>query len=33
MLVVWCIGFDYRNLFPYDGVVKMQINELDEIMK
>ena len=32
VLDVWCIGSDYRNLFPVDGVVKRQISELDQIM-
>ena len=25
----WCIGSDYRNLFPVDGIVKKQISELE----
>ena len=32
VLDVWCMGSDYRNLFPVDGVVKRQISELDQIM-
>ena len=32
VLDVWCIGSDYRNLFPVGGVVKRQISELDQLM-